>query len=202
MSTSVIRRYCEDLIALDVNGFLSGRAGKSKLLQPGNEFKVYWAPRGQITHTAYISVASDHLIIQSLNEVESIALTRKIRLRLDSTPCNLGGNRTWLLCPRCSKRVAVLYGWDSFQCRTCNGAHFKSQSETTHDRALRRAGKTRRLLGWKPGVANPIGERPKGMHHRTYSKYLVKYALEEQAVIGGLQEWLASMRSRVAPSSS
>ena len=41
---------------------------------------------------------------------------------LTTTPCALGGNRTWFACPACNKRVAVIYGAGRlFACRKCKG---------------------------------------------------------------------------------
>lgn len=184
------RTYCEYLIRLDVRGFLPGRTGRPNLLQPGNTFVTHWEHHGEVTHAALIRVTHDYLTI----EWASAGLPQQATLALERTGCHLGGSRTWLLCPRCGKRVAVLFGWGRFQCRACIGADFKCQSETKQDRALRRAGKLRRRLGWAPGVINPKGGRPKGMHSNVYANLLATYHREEKAIYGGFRDWLASMR--------
>jgi len=96
---------------------------------------------------------------------------------LEWTPCNLGGRRAWLLCPArgCGRRVAVLFGGSIFACRHCHKLAYQCQRETDDDRAMRRADTIRRRLGWKVGIANPIGAKPKGMHWRTFHRLLTEY---------------------------
>jgi hypothetical protein len=47
---------------------------------------------------------------------------------------------------------------------------YASQGENSQDRALRRANKIRAHLGWKPGILNDFGEKPKGMWWRTFDR--------------------------------
>ncbi len=92
---------------------------------------------------------------------------------LDWTPCNLGGERPWFLCPAmgCGRRVAILYGGSIFACRHCHRLAYLSQREAHHDRAARRADKISTRLGWELGILNPKGWRkPKGMHWRTFER--------------------------------
>ena len=58
---------------------------------------------------------------------------------IEHTPCHYGGTRPWFRCPRCGRRVAVLYGGSAFYCRTCHGLTYRSQTETISDRCFRRA---------------------------------------------------------------
>jgi hypothetical protein len=62
-----------------------------------------------------------------------------------------------------------------FLCRSCCGLPYASQNESDHDRALRRARKLRRRLGAGAGIGDPIWDKPKGMHWRTFER------LKEQA---------------------
>jgi hypothetical protein len=55
------------------------------------------------------------------------------------TRCNYGGERRWLLCPRCFKRVAKLYRPPDevlFACRQCHGLTYRSTQ--CHDAKLDR----------------------------------------------------------------
>jgi hypothetical protein len=55
------------------------------------------------------------------------------------TRCNYGGERRWLLCPRCFKRVAKLYrppGEVLFACRRCHQLTYRSVQ--CHDARLDR----------------------------------------------------------------
>jgi hypothetical protein len=91
---------------------------------------------------------------------------------IDWTRCNLGGERPWFLCPAagCGRRVAILYMGRIFACRHCCDLAYESQREPPDLRLHRQANKIRARLGWKPGIFNPTGWKPKGMHWRTYSR--------------------------------
>lgn len=90
-------------------------------------------------------------------------------VQLDRTPCHLGGERLWFLCPArgCGRRVAKLYGGAVYACRSCHGLAYSSQKEDRHSRALRRAEAARVRLGWDTGE---WGDRPKGMHATTFER--------------------------------
>jgi hypothetical protein len=93
------------------------------------------------------------------------------RVQTETTPCNFGGQRQWFTCPRCSKRVAVLYApGQYFACRQCGGLGYATQKQGVGDRASTKADKLRRRLGWEPGILNGDGGKPKGMHWKTYQR--------------------------------
>jgi len=52
-------------------------------------------------------------------------------VRIVCTPCNLGGSRTWFICPAvgCGRRVAILYGGGIFACRHCYRLAYPSARE-------------------------------------------------------------------------
>lgn len=87
------------------------------------------------------------------------------------TPCHFGGSRPWWQCPRCRRRVGVLYLRNSsFMCRRCGRVAYASQTEDEMGRAWRKQRKAERQLGenW---------QRPKGMHRRTFEK-LINFILD------------------------
>ena len=87
----------------------------------------------------------------------------------DRTPCNYGGHRTWFLCPRCWKRVAVLYGAGKyFFCRHCYSLTYSSQQESKADRLMRKARKIRERMGGVASLIDPFPDKPKNMHWKTY----------------------------------
>lgn len=50
-------------------------------------------------------------------------------VKLDRTDCPFGGERTWFVCPRCSRRVGTLFiaaFYRSFECGTCCGLAYGS----------------------------------------------------------------------------
>jgi len=93
---------------------------------------------------------------------------------LERTPCHFGGFRWWWRCPRSGRRVRVLClppGETMFVARTMYRLPYRSQREThiqrSHDRLRRLYGK---LDGNYQYFEDPIPERPKGMHRRTYER--------------------------------
>src|SRR3954453_6329383 len=51
---------------------------------------------------------------------------------LERTPAAVGGERVWFICPRCVKRVRMLYlppGGGRFACRRCHDLAYSSQHE-------------------------------------------------------------------------
>ena len=91
------------------------------------------------------------------------------QVQTQASPCHLGGQRYCFTCPRCSKRVAVLYAPGRyFACRGCGGLGYVMQKDGVGDRASTRADKLRKRLGWQAGILNGDGCKPKGMHWKTY----------------------------------
>lgn len=85
-------------------------------------------------------------------------------IRLAYTPCNYGGSRPWFICPDCWRRRAVLaYGGGGWYCRHCLNLAYTSEAEGAMGRLWRKQLKIEKILG-------PDGERPKGMHVRTYER--------------------------------
>ena len=83
-------------------------------------------------------------------------------VHLDRTPCHFGGTRAWLCCPRCSRRVGVLYlRGGNFMCRRCGRLAYASQSDDVMGSSWRRQHRLERRL-------DDDLARPKGMHHRTH----------------------------------
>lgn len=83
------------------------------------------------------------------------------------TACNYGGSRSWFACPRCHRRVGVLYlrGATGFICRHCGRVAYASQSEDVMGRTWLKQHKAEKRLrdNWR---------RPRGMHQTTREKLL------------------------------
>lgn len=109
------------------------------------------------------------------------------RVQIQRTACHYGGMRSWFGCPRCSRRVAVLYLRNlGFACRRCNRIAYGSQSDDALGRASRRQAKIERRLGehW---------QRPKGMHHATYERLIEQVTACEDVLDAGLHAVLARL---------
>ncbi|MDT3677874.1 MAG: hypothetical protein ROZ64_03435 [Burkholderiaceae bacterium] len=87
------------------------------------------------------------------------------RIAIQRTPCNYGGSRPWFACPRCARRVGVLYLRSGFACRRCSRVAYASQSEDALGRIWRKQRRAEARLGerWK---------RPKGMHETTHQRLM------------------------------
>jgi hypothetical protein len=85
-------------------------------------------------------------------------------------------HRSWLLCPGCSRRSAVLYAAVAFRCRRRLALSYRSQCERAPARIVLRANKIRPRLAWPCGVLSRPGSRPCRMHRNTYRKLTAKLA--------------------------
>ena len=143
------------------------------LLHIGMNYGRSWTRNGTRVATIRLTVDSDQVLVQ---------YSRCLRdgrwddaffgVSLERTPCHLGGERVWWRCPEpgCGRRVAVLYGGARIACRHCNDLAYRCQRESAEDRAARRANKIRRKLGWRVGILNLPGDKPKGMHWKTFAR--------------------------------
>ncbi|WP_373498720.1 hypothetical protein [Desulfococcus sp.] len=130
-----------------------------------------WSSRGEKTGSIGYRMYADHMVLDyrsrshggDWEDVQQV-------VRFEKTPCRYGGHRTWLLCPRCGKRVAVLYGGKYFWCRHCYGLAYSSQREGIPDRMMRKARKIRERLKASDNLTMPIWRRPKGMHQKTFDR--------------------------------
>ncbi|WP_298465651.1 hypothetical protein [uncultured Erythrobacter sp.] len=117
-------------------------------------------------------------------------------IQLSYTEPNFGGKRWWMHCPRMGERVGKLYcpaGAELFASRKAYSIGYRSQRITRRDAVFERLFRIQKKLGCEEGWGNWI-TRPKGMHHRTFERYLDEYeyldglcAVEMMQVIGILQ---------------
>ena len=102
------------------------------------------------------------------------------------TPCHFGGWRSWFACPRCSRRVGVLYlrGGAGFVCRQCGRVAYCSQSDDELGRTWRKQRKAEAKLG-------PGWTRPKGMHQTTRDKLVAIILACEQRRDDALADYMS-----------
>jgi hypothetical protein len=120
------------------------------------------------------------------------------RVRLEWTPCNYGGSRPWFLCPGCGRRVAILYGAGSFACRHCRQLAYDSQNDSGWRRSINQARVARMKLGASANLTEPLPERPKGMHRRTYRRLYGRAVGREQAFLAGTLSTFASFEQKIS----
>lgn len=148
----------EHCLRLDVR-----QIARRKLLG-GGAFSWHWtnSTTGERVGSIGVTVFADSLRLNYSSDGTPV----RERVQIDRTGCNYGGTRPWLRCPRCHRRVAVLYlRGGRFVCRHCGRLVYGSQADDALGRTWRRQQKLEDRLGenWA---------RPRGMHKRTYDRLL------------------------------
>lgn len=161
------KRTTESLHSIDMR-----RLKKWGSLEPGRSGTLSWSNNGKQTASVGYKMENDRMILNyryRSNGGESEPVEQTINF--DRTPCNYGGHRMWFLCPRCFKRVAVLYGPGKyFLCRHCLDLAYTSQQENLPMRLTNKAQKIRKRLGASLRTNEPIWDKPKGMHWNTFER--------------------------------
>ena len=124
--------------------------------------------------------------------------TYSYSIRLDKTACHFGHYRHWWLCPKCSKRVSVLYCAGTYVCRGCIGACYGSQLQQPIDRLFSRADAIRQRLGWQSGIAYGNQGRPKGMHFTTYYRLVTEHDRIVQRICGATMQMIDKIKGSVS----
>ncbi|MGV8889810.1 MAG: hypothetical protein ACOH2P_17580 [Pseudomonas sp.] len=125
--------------------------------------------------------------------------TKDYFVQISWTPCHLGGERPWFLCPRCHRRVANLYGGASFDCRHCQGLNYRSQQANKRDVPCDRSWKLRRALGCDEGFLSIPADfiiKPKGMHWLTFKRKIALLKQVEVCALANAQAVLANFECR------
>lgn len=137
-------------------------------LEPGARSSTFWSRGdeliGAINHAALGEGRTERLVLRYKSAGQEV----QQHVYLEWTPCNFGGARPWVLCPRCSARVAVLYARAKFYCRRCHKLVYASTRQSANDRGIQRAQAIRIRLGGSPNLLEMFPPKPKGMHWPTY----------------------------------
>ena len=191
--------YCgkdttEESLPLDIR-----RLQRDGLLTPGQAFSWQWTVNGRVRASIWIrSEAWQVELAYSYSPNGRPAETLRQVVRLETTSCTLGGSRPWFCCPTCSKRVAIIYGAGRlFACRCCKGLSYGSQNETADDRALRRADRIRKRLGWMPGVAHGHGPKPAGMRWLTFDRLCYRHDTLVHLSLTGMAKRMGLLRDQL-----
>jgi hypothetical protein len=166
------------------------RQGK---LFPWNRFGVEW--KAGRTPPAMLGVLVREndivLLFKRLDGVYDRLPLSEEAVAVEHVPHPVGGVRTWIVCPKCGKKVFKLYAQElRFECAECVNLPHPVDRLSTKDRKSLRLGKLNKMLGVPCWV--PLAElrRPQGMHEVTFQKLKAERALLEAA---GIREnmWLS-----------
>lgn len=175
----VSKRTTDEMLSLDIN-YLQ----RHGYLQPDQRITLTWRRRGQKTADIQLVTASDHLVLRYRARYPGQAWQeQEYPVAIERTPCHYGGDRAWFLCPCCGRRVGKLFGGTLFACRHCHQLNYDCQRESDLDRLARRVDKIRDRLGWKSGVLNGHGPKPKRMHGQTFNRLLAQHNRFEQIML-------------------
>ena len=119
-------------------------------------------------------------------------------IKLMTTATNYGGSRYWWSCPKCSKRVSVLYCAGYYVCRHCVNAPYRSQLQQPIDRLFSRADAIRARLNWERGIAHGVGSKPKGMHYSTFDRLVNEHNNLVQRICGATMAAINKNKSRAS----
>jgi len=119
-------------------------------------------------------------------------------VRLTQSVCNYGGVRNWFKCQYCHRRVGVIYVSNGqCGCRKCFNLAYQSERDTWQGQQYRKANAIREQLGWKVGIAHADGEKPKGMHWKTFYKLKAEHDFRVQLIFGHTMAWCAKVQRKL-----
>lgn len=174
-------------LTCDYNQLDVRRLQRGRFLEPGRNFDWQWKSGNEIMATVNVCTEKNKIKLSykqrsNGNEWKDVSYP----VWLDWTWCNYGNYRAWFLCPKCDRRVAILYGGSIFACRHCYKLAYPCQRETASDLAARRANKIRRRLGWEEGLFNLPDGKPKGMHWETFERLTYQHNLFGKRSLDGI----------------
>lgn len=169
---------------------------RDRLLIPGRGFDLTWTRRGQPNGGISVRVNTDSVRLIYRHGGET-GQDMDYPVMIDWTPCNYGGRRAWWHCPCCGRRVALLYSGKTFSCRQCQRLEYESTRTAPDSKHFERADKIRARLGWCAGVANPAGDKPKGMHWKTYARLYQELNKHSFAAMQGTDKWLQRLKGKM-----
>jgi hypothetical protein len=181
------RRYSFDLqkTVNSCNSIDIHYLNRNGLLIPGHVIKLTWSEHGRKIAAVNGHITTEGLVLSYRVNGESI----NELIRIVETPCHYGGNRPWLQCPNCHRRVGKIYlKGKRFLCRLCYNLAYQSQRENASYRQLIRLKSIYKQLGGYNSLGFQI--KPKGMHWKTYNLLRMEIEYREASM------WAALMLRR------
>jgi hypothetical protein len=149
------------------------RPTDSVVLSPGTFFSQTWTRDGELSGNIGVLV-KDGSVTRGYRLGQGQPIEQPVYFSW--TRRQAGGRRPWFLCPRCIRRVALLYlRGERWACRICCDLAYRSELELKGYRGLMKARKIQaRLGGDRRGFEFP--DKPPRMHWKTYERWRRKHA--------------------------
>ncbi len=166
------------------------------VLKRGSWKSLQWTRNGETVASIVVQAEQDRVtLIYHHRRRDDDWKDEQYPVRIVRTPCHLGGSRPWFLCPAvgCGRRVAILYGGGIFACRHCHQLAYASSREDISGRTMRQADRLRERLGWRPGIANGHGDKPKWMRWQTFERLTDQH---DQLVTQSMAGWASRLGLR------
>lgn len=162
---------------------------RKRLLTPGASFSWQWSRDGEQFAAIGVRVVpavcglSVHLDFQRDRKPEHVELS------LMRTACHYGSTRPWFTCPRCGRRMAIVYlAPGNPGCRQCLRLRYQSQSNDFIDRSW---GRTQRIMRTLGQDLQAFPHRPKGMREATYGRLWSAWLREDDFRNDAIERFIA-----------
>src|SRR3954451_15470309 len=197
------RPTVESALALDLYGLI-----RDGLLRPGQPSggTLIWTYNGsgeRVGSIGYLAILENERgrmrLRYTTTQWDGTKHDAEYWVGLATTPQPFDGRRWWWVCPRTGERVSKLYlppGALTFASRRAYRLAYRSQRETPHARAIRRAFKLRHRLGATGGIGDPI-PKPKSMRWATFDREMQKVEAVEATVNGHLWAFVQKLNQRL-----
>ena len=145
-------------------------------LSPNTGGTLNWTSNGHPSGSIYFCVYSQELKLSyRYRDNDDVWHPLEQSVLFDRTPCHFGGHRLWFKCPRCSRRIGILYGVQKlFLCRHCYQLPYTSQNQSYINRLIEQ----KHVLGKRIFAHYEMGEgwgKKKGMHQKTFDRIHARY---------------------------
>ena len=145
-----------------------------------------WFRQGHYLGEFQVTAATDQLIISYSTQHNVTQI-----VKLTYTPCHFGSQRPWMICPRCSSRVMILYvATAGLGCRHCFNLTYQSRNEGRVDQLLRSVRNARLKVGAAPDLTKPLPPKPKWKHNEKYNRLRQQAEMHEIRFLGSMDEKL------------
>lgn len=146
-----------------------------------------------------ITAAKDQLIIDSRIHGTISGQNKHIIQTVDliRTPCHFGGDRPWMRCPGCHRKVLILYiGSGCIRCRHCFNLTYECCNHGDVDQHLLKVRKARRRIGADIDLSQPLPPKQKWKHNKKYNHLKKKAEQLELRFFRSLENKLQLMNEK------